>query len=528
VPITEPPRRAARLALLGLAFAVALFGLTRTLGEPFAHGWMGHNGARYAHIARNYARDGQLFARGAPRMDVAARELGGGESAHSGPAADAAEAPDVYAHHPPGVSMVVGLLFAACGVSEDVARALPLVATLLALALLARLVTLEAGQGAGALAALVAAAMPMVSIYGAHLDPQGMPVVALSLATLLGYRRWLAGGPPWPMLLAAAAASAFDWYGLYTPAACALHLFVTRRERRAAALGLGLATLLLFSLWLLWLAGLPGASAGEVLGSAGVRGWGALQGGAALSQYLSAWWRDTNAAMPGWPALLLLALLVAAGVVRAAPPTPCARPVLGARALLTLLLLPPLLHALLFPAGLLVHDYWLFGLPPALAAGFALCAPRVGRAAAAGLALLLLVPGWFGAQRLLDAPDELPALIGRGLGQHTAPGDVVLTNFDCNPLRPGRGDEHLDKRPEVTFYSDRKVRGLVGAAPPDAVALPAALERLPARGGARWFLLTPWPPGPGPALAPDVAARAAGPPQRLADNPPVDLYRLAP
>jgi len=523
VPTTDRPRRAARLALLGLAFAVAAFGLTRTLGGPFADGWMGHNGARYAHIARNYARDGLLFDLGAPRMDVAAHERGGGESAHSGPAIEGTLVSDVYAHHPPALSLVIGLLFDVWGVSEDVARALPIVATLLMLALLARLVGREAGAGAGALAALVAAAMPMVSIYGAHVDVQGPPVLALSLATLLAYRRWLAGGPAWPMLLAAAAASAFDWYGLYTPAACALHLLVTRRERRAAALALGGWTLLLFGLWLAWLARV-GGSLGEVLGSAGTRAAGALQGGEAFSAHLTAWWRDTNAEMPGWPALLVLALLVAAGAVRAAPPTPCARPVLGMRALLALLLAPPLLHALLFPAGLLIHDYWLFGLPPALAAGYAAFAPRLGRAPAAGLALLLLVPGWFGAQRLLEQRDDLAARVGRTLAQQTAPGDVVLTDYDCNPLIPGGGDAHLDKRPEVTFYSDRKVRGLVGAAAPGSPTLAEALRRVPAA----WFLYTPWPPGPGDNLAEELAARAAGPPVRLADDPPVDLYRLGP
>ncbi|HEX5011722.1 MAG TPA: glycosyltransferase family 39 protein [Planctomycetota bacterium] len=521
MPITDGPRRAARLALLALAFAVAGFGLTRTLGEPFAHGWMGHNGARYAHIARNYARDGLLFECGAPRMDVA---QGGAESVHSYPLGDSTWTPDVYAHHPPAVSMVIGLLFDIFGVSEDVARVLPILATLLTLAVLARLVTLEAGAGAGALAALVAAAMPMVSVYGAHVDPQGPPVVALSLATVLLYRRWLAGGSVWPMLLAAAAASAFDWYGLYTLAACALHLFATRRERRGAAMGLGAATLLLFGAWLAWLGSLRGSSVGEVLGSAGIRGAAALQGGEVLHQFLAAWWKDTNSEMPGWPALLVLALLLVGGAVRLAPPTPCARPVLGGRALLSLLLLPPALHALLFPAGLLVHDYWLFGLPPALAAAYALWAPRAGWPVATALALLLLVPGWFGAQRLLGQRDDLAVLIGRALGAQTAPGDVVLTDYDCNPLIAGGGDEHLDKRPEVTFSSDRKVRGLVGSNAPGAVPLDEAR----ARTGAGWFLLTPWPPGPAPGLAAELAARAAAAPVRLADDPPVDLYRLSP
>ena len=58
------------LALLGLALAVSTWGLTRTLGQPFAHGWLGHNGARYAHIARNYARDGLLYERANIRQAI--------------------------------------------------------------------------------------------------------------------------------------------------------------------------------------------------------------------------------------------------------------------------------------------------------------------------------------------------------------------------------------------------------------------------------------------------------------------------
>ena len=45
--ITERSRRAPALGLIALAVAAALFGLTRTWGEPFAQGWLGHNGARY-------------------------------------------------------------------------------------------------------------------------------------------------------------------------------------------------------------------------------------------------------------------------------------------------------------------------------------------------------------------------------------------------------------------------------------------------------------------------------------------------
>jgi hypothetical protein len=227
--------------------------------------------------------------------------------------------------------------------------------------------------------------------------------------------------------------------------------------------------------------------------------------------------------MPLWPAWLLLALLMAGGRVRAAPPAADARPVLGADGLLVLLLLPPLAHALIFPAGLLVHDYWLFGLPPALAATFGLAATRLARPAAVGAAVLLFVPGWFGAQRILAEHDELPVVVGKALAAATAPGDIVLTNFDCNPFVPGGGDAHLDKFPEVTFYADRAVRGLVGVSAPGGTPLDEALARRPE---AEWFLLTPWPPGPSPGLAEALAARAVEPARRLSADPPVELFRL--
>jgi hypothetical protein len=363
----------------------------------------------------------------------------------------------------------------------------------------------------------------MHAIYGAHVDVQGAPVLALSLATLLGYRRWLAGGSPAGMLLAAAAAAWLDWYGLYAPVLCALHLGLTRPARRGAAVGLLLFALALFAGWLAWLASLPGQSLSLVLGSAGVRLAGALEDGARFVAHAQAWWRDTGRLMPGWPALLAAAVALAAGWLGAAPAASATRPVLGARALLALLLLPPVLHAVAFPAGMLLHDYWLFGLPPALALTAALLARRLRPAVAVAALGLLLVPGVSGAAEILERRDELPEAVGRALAAHTAPGDVVLTNFDCSPLVPGgAGDEHVDKALEVLWASDRDVRGLVGTA--GGVGLAEALARRP---GARWFLLTPWPPGALPGLAQELSARSAGAPVRLSESPAVDLWPLA-
>lgn len=496
---------------------MSTWGLTRTLGQPFAHGWLGHNGARYAHIARNYARDGLLAFRGAPRLDVAAAV----DPEHSEPAVPGGPPPQVYAHHPPGLTQLLGLVFRVTGPGEDAARVPVALSALVVLLLLARLAWLECGPIVAGGAALALAAQPMHSIYGAHVDVQGAPVLALSLATLLGYRRWLQGGSPAALLACAAVASWLDWFGLYAPAFCALHLFVTRPGRRRAALGLAAFTLALFAGWLAWLSSLPGQGLDAVLGSAGVRAAGALEDSERAARHLAAWWRDTAGLMPGWPLLLPAAVLLALGRLRL-PPTAGTTTVLGPRALLALLLVPPLLHAAAFPAGLVLHDYWLFGLPPALALAVGLLAARLRPAIGVAAVALLLLPGWRAAGAVLQRRNELPALVGRALAGATAPGDVILTNFDCTPLVPGgAGDERVDKLLEVLWASDRTVRGLVGT--PGATSLEEALARRP---DAAWFLLTPWPPQPLPALAPAVAARAEGPPRRLSESPPVELWRL--
>ena len=80
---------------------------------------------------------------GAPLLDVGVHDRG---------------RPVVYAHHPPAVSMVVAMAFDLAGVSENAARVLPALSTLLALALLARLVGQVCGPREAALTVLAAVA----------------------------------------------------------------------------------------------------------------------------------------------------------------------------------------------------------------------------------------------------------------------------------------------------------------------------------------------------------------------------------
>ena len=484
------------------ALLLAAVGLLATFDGPFDHGWLGHNGARYSQIGRNYLRHGLAYLNGAPLLDAANHDR-----FH----------PVVYAHHPPAVPMAVAMAFDLLGTSENAARTVPALATLIALALLARLLTLVAGPREAALAVVVAVSQPMVSIYGAHVDVQGMPVLCASLVVILAYVRWLRTGAPGTLLLAAFVASAFDWYGLYAPAACAAHLWFTRPERRAAALGLLLYTGALTALWIGWLLSLPGVTAGDLVAASAPRGPAALF---AQSQQwpgaARAWWEATQILMPGWPLLLAVSLLVLAGRLgrtrNETEAVGAARSV-GPRGLLALLLLPPLLHGLLFPAGLLMHGYWLFGLPFGLAVGVALALRPLRTPAALACVLLLAVPGVVGARRLLSETDRLPVLIGEALATHTAPPDVVLTNYEVNPFIPDRpGDQWLLMRPEVTYYADRSVRGGLET----AAELDDARRRLP---GATWFLSVPWPTPPSPELLAALAAQTEGEP--LPSSPPI-------
>jgi len=494
--------------LIVVALLIAAAGMLSTFDGPFDHGWLGHNGARYSLIARNYLTHGLIWQDGAPRLDVGVPSR---------------QHPVVYAHHPPAVAMVVAMAFDLAGVSENAARAVPALATLLALGLLARLVGRVAGPREAALTVLAAVAQPMVSIYGAHVDVQGMPVLCASLVVILAYLRWLRRGGLGALLLSALVASAFDWYGLYAPAACAAHLWFTQPARRATAVGLLLYTAALTGLWVGWLLGLAGVTAADLSAASGPRGPAALLAQSAeLPRALSEWWTATRTLMPGWPLLLAVALAVLAGKLgrpTIADPPPDEPRRLGPRGLLGLLLLPPLVHGLLFPAGMLQHGYWLFGLPFGLALGLAL-ALRPLRAPVAVAAVALLLPaGIAGARRLLDETDQIPVLMGRALAEHTAPPDVVLTNYAVNPFEhDATGDSWLLMRPEVSFYSDRVVRGGLE----QAADVDDALRRRP---DADWFLLVPWPP-PSPGLAAAVDALTEGEPLALSGDPPVTLHRL--
>ncbi|MGQ0552569.1 MAG: glycosyltransferase family 39 protein [Planctomycetota bacterium] len=501
------------------ALGWAALGMAATFDGPFDQGWLGHNGARYAQIARNYNRIGLLADRGAPRLDAGVPDE---------------EHPDVYAHHPPALAMTIALMSRLVGEGEMAARLVPSLATLLMLVVLAVIVRREAGLEVAALTVLATVAQPMVSVYGAHVDVQGAPVLCASMFVLLAYQRYLAGGGMLPVLISAVVASAFDWYGLYAPVACALHLFVVDRRRRRVAVGLAGFAIAMFSAWLVWLLTLPGMSFVRLERAAGIRGVTVLLGQVdRLPQALAEWYASTEALMPGWLWLLSVAVLVLCGVVgqsearasRLQFEQPAESRTLGRRGLLALLLLPPLVHGVLFPAGLLVHSYWLFALPPALGLAVGLLASRLRPALATVAVAVLLWPGYQSAQVLLSQRDDLYVRVGREIARRADPGDVVLTNFDCNPLIDSAADPMADQyllfRPAVTYYSDRVVRGRIGS----SAALEDALRRRP---DSRWFLETPWPTPMSSELSTALSHLASAPPEGVPGQPLVRWHRLAP
>ncbi len=524
-------------ALLLVALLTVAWGLRGVLEPaPWQHSWLGHNGARYSQIARNYVRLGPFHLGGAPLLNAAQ-----------------VSAPDVYGNHPPGVSLALAAAFAAVGESERVARVLMALCTLLSLCLLARLVGREApGVGAaalsGGLAALLTAALPMTVAYGAHVDPQGPPVLAASIGVLLAYQSWLRRGPtgriPWILLASMLLATSLDWWGFYAGVGCSLHLALTQPRRWRAAAGLGAWTTALFAGWVAWLASLPESSFAGLFGAARVRGPGLLlqgEGGSAeaLAQArgVEVWFEAMAVLIPLGPLLVLVVLVLAC--------LPRSRPskggLLGVSGLLLLLLLPPLVHGAIFPQGLLVHSYWLFGLPVALGAGVALvllpqnllAAGRRLRVPLVGL-LGLVLAAWSAvwtstAELLPDPPAPVPALVGELLARTTSPGELTLTNYDCNPLLPGgEGDAYISKLLEVTYASDRQVRGLeleIMHGESQLAAYRDARERCPE---ARWFLLMPFPTAPTEELRQALERDASGPPRRVFEEPAVWLFGLTP
>ncbi|GJM22563.1 MAG: hypothetical protein DHS20C15_24780 [Planctomycetota bacterium] len=505
VPQDDAAGRASSLVarvVLALALIVASLGMSPGFGGEFRRSWLGHNGARYTHVARNHLRWGWVEG-GAPLLLTESEAFG---------------AQATYLHHPPGLGWLMANVFRVTGVHEDVARGIAALATLLSLVLLASLVRSVTDVRTGAFAALLAALFPMTWVYGTHVEVQGPIVLALSLGVLLVGRRALAGERSlWPTLLLTLLAGWVDWYGLYAPVLLGLSVWSRGGATRRRGLLLAGWACLVFASVAAWLATRPGAEGFErLLTAVSSRGPGEVlspreaAGGDSVDwgQRVGSWARQVHALLPGFPIWLAGLALWCWRAPR------CPR-----RVVWMLLVLPPVLHAAVFPAGMLEHAYWVFGLAPALGAGLVMALGAHWRVLM-GLAAALALAGIFLRPQAQLTEDVLPARVGQALARELPPGSWVLTNYDTNVLIPGAsGDRFVMMRPEVTFYADTPVRGGVES----AAALRDARQRLPQ---ASWFLLTPWPRAPDPQLRAALDRASESAPRKLSSSPEVWLYAL--
>ena len=175
----------------GLALVAAtslLLSAAKTWDQPFQHEWLGRNGARYAIAARNLLRHSWAETGGVPCLQVGSLDE---------------EGPLPYARHPPGLSWLIALAFLTFGESENTARLVPLIATVLAAGCVGLLAGRRGSVPAAAGAAAAFCLLPMTLLYGGHVDVQGSPTTLFILLGVLfwtiaeengrGRLRWAAG-----------------------------------------------------------------------------------------------------------------------------------------------------------------------------------------------------------------------------------------------------------------------------------------------------------------------------------------------
>jgi 4-amino-4-deoxy-L-arabinose transferase-like glycosyltransferase len=427
-------RRLPVLILLLGALARGIY-LDRAWAPGSHDGW---SGAFYSNIARNYLRHGYWETRFAPIVSTG----------------------DVprdhwvyYLTHPPGIGLVVSLSFRWLGEHEWSARLVPLIFSVGSLFLLYRLAQALFTTRIALLATFLAAFVPMEIVYGAHVDPQGPAVTFFSLALLEAYRRGSLPG----MIASLVLGSAFDWPIHYMAGLIAFHALVTGGARRREVWVLPLLSVVLVGSF--WIYGRRVAPSPEQnylhasLGAAAALWTGYEVDPTHIQGYRMEW--------PGWPALASrvwsyylnlftwpLLVLAALGVVvalrRRAP------------AAFFILLLWGLLHAVLFPMGAFVHDYWAVYLTPGLALAAALGLSSIADRGSSsfppkvlpvlGTTLLVGLAGWWiarGAERIARSRLE-EATLGRRLHEITLPQEGILS------LLP------LDARD--AYYADRPVK----------------------------------------------------------------------
>jgi hypothetical protein len=418
-----------------LFLLVVLSALVRSRGidRPWSYGdHNGWGGAFYSNIARNYVRIGYFDTRFAPVI-----------STGNVPP----EERRYYLTHPQGIGLAVSLAFHLFGVREWSARLVPLLFSLGSIVLVYRLGSKILSRETGLVAAAVYAFTPLETLYGAHVDPQGPPVTFFALLLLLAYEE----GRPLVAAGALLLGAGFDWPIHYLSGLLAFHALFLRRDRRRWAFGLLAGSLLLVISFLIYARFVAPHPRQQYLRSTPVDAFlfwsgarvppGRIPGRPLSTPTLQEWLTRMARHLDFLYTLPLLAL-AGFGAVLTARRAPD----------LLLLLLPwGLAHALLFPLGAFIHDYWSMYLAPGLAfagaSGLARIADTFDRrrtlflaAATAALSAFLLT---MGIRRVDSLPRE-PAALGRRLHELTGPDEGILM---LNPL---------DARD--AYYADRVVR----------------------------------------------------------------------
>jgi 4-amino-4-deoxy-L-arabinose transferase-like glycosyltransferase len=219
-----------------LAFAVAIALRTPTFGLAWVGAHNAWGGAFYSTVARNFVRYGYCETGFAPVVSTGIVDPGQFE---------------VYFHHPALSMWLTGLSFHVFGVHEWAARLLPLVFSLLTMALVFVMARATLGKGVALVAVALFAVLPVDAYYGTHLDPYGSMAIFLTTAAVEAYRRWIGSREPRHYALCAAAivlGCLTSWYTYFIVPGILLHAWFTQRERRR-------------DLWP-WLAGLPALTVG--------------------------------------------------------------------------------------------------------------------------------------------------------------------------------------------------------------------------------------------------------------------------
>jgi len=441
--------------------------------KPFQHDYLGRNGARYAMMARNVLRCDMSKACYAPLLN-----------------AEGEVTPDPYLHHPPLLSWVLALVFSIFGETENNARMVPYLFTLLNIVLIFILGrSIAGGAIGGGVCALMAASLPITSYYGAHIDVQGSPLVFCILACVLCYKAWLRSeAKRWLVLccIFLAVGTMFDWPALYLCLLLPLHFYMTGKDdgvtfkkaliKTSPILITGFC---FFVSLIAWLSLASKAKGTSLLESLMVRMF-SPDNDPGLYNIESSWkfildtikdyWLEFTPSLYPWPFLLLVVIALILGRFPNAREGECRR-----GRLTRLFLYLGVLHLVLFPFGVLFHDYWVFLLMPwvALTASLALLRTyritrsKKGIIKGAGVILPVLMicalplAGYTYSIERFERINIYHYFFGDTINKKTNPGEAVLTNYQCNPPKPGTDDGYVLMQPACAYYADRVLRGLI-------------------------------------------------------------------